>query len=82
MKVERETMKDLNEQKMSLLQSELGQVRHEIKSLQDYGFDTITFNFSLWFILKVYFGAMAILFLGIGLFEESMGHNTKLNKWL
>jgi hypothetical protein len=66
---------------MSLLRSELGQVRHEIQQTADYGYDTMVFNFEPGFIIKVYLVCIFVLFVGIGAYEETTGGNTTLNKW-
>ena len=65
---------------MNFLKSELGSIRHQIKEVEDNGFDTMSFNFELGFVCKIYVFCIIGLFTIAGIWEEVTGNNTTLNK--
>ena len=75
-------MKDLNQQRISFLESELTELRYQISDTQEWGFDQIEFTMGIGAPFKIYLGLIIVMFLLLGFYEELTVKNTALNKWV
>ena len=75
-------MKDLGQQKMSFLHSELNETRDRIRLTKDYGYDNIRIEFAIWLPFKIYILIIALIFISLGFYEELIGKNTQLHKYV
>ena len=75
-------MADLIAQKRAHLESELGEVRYQIKEQKDWGYDQIEFDMAMHVPFKIYATVIIILFVLMGSYEELTGYNTSFNKWM
>jgi len=61
---------------------ELNDVSREIKQLEDSGPEVISIRAAAWICIKMYLTIMVVVYLGVGLYQESNQPKRPIGRWI